>query len=155
MLRMLFVAFNLVYHAWTLMLFILLVKIFHWSWVLFPLQFIFVRLSQNINVVVLKIDSIDYFFMLSTGYVFCSPYCRMQGENTEEKLASPPPSKLSSPTTEALETAILKVFLNTGSCVIVKFAVDTLVKVIIFFDIFPWSTEFIKLFRSLMHMHFN
>lgn len=53
----------------------------------------------------------------------------MQGENIEEKLSSPPPSKLSSPTTEALETAILKVFLNSGSCVIVKFAVDTLVKV--------------------------
>lgn len=54
----------------------------------------------------------------------------MQVENIEEKVTSPPPSKLSSPTTEALETAILKVFLNSGSCVIVKFAVDTLVKVI-------------------------
>lgn len=54
---------------------------------------------------------------------------RMQVENIDEKVSSPPPSKLSSPTTEALETAILKVFLNSGSCVIVKFAVDTLVKV--------------------------
>lgn len=57
----------------------------------------------------------------------------MQGENIEEKVSSPPPSKLSSPTTEALETAILKVFLNSGSCVIVKFAIDTLVKVKCYF----------------------
>ncbi|XP_054707626.1 focal adhesion kinase 1-like [Uloborus diversus] len=55
----------------------------------------------------------------------------MEAENVEEKVSSPPTSKLSSPTTEALETAILKVFLNSGSCVIVKFAVDTLVKTVV------------------------
>ncbi|GFY68018.1 focal adhesion kinase 1 [Trichonephila inaurata madagascariensis] len=55
---------------------------------------------------------------------------RMEGQ-TEERARSPPPAKLSSPTTEALETAILKVYLNSGSCVIVKFAVDTLVKTVV------------------------
>ncbi|GFW30405.1 hypothetical protein TNCV_453431 [Trichonephila clavipes] len=57
-------------------------------------------------------------------------YGKMEGQ-TEERARSPPPTKLSSPTTEALETAILKVYLNSGSCVIVKFAVDTLVKTVV------------------------
>ncbi|XP_015917953.1 focal adhesion kinase 1 [Parasteatoda tepidariorum] len=55
----------------------------------------------------------------------------MDTEKVEDKTATPPTSKLNSPTTEALEAAILKVYLNSGSCVIVKFAVDTLVKTVV------------------------
>lgn len=71
----------------------------------------------------------------------------MQGDNTEEKVSTPPTSKVSSPTTEALETAILKVFLNSGSCVIVKFAVDTLVKVITF--ICWYKSTYVHVFYEL------